>query len=211
MRATIVGMPFRKIPRDAWAHLEAGNARFASDSPEHPNTNAYRRTELLSGQAPFAAVLACSDSRVPVEMLFDVGLGDLFVIRTAGGCVDAAVTGSLEYAVKSLGVSLIVVLSHESCGAIGAAASSFEEGDLPADLTRVFVEKIAPSVLAAKRAGREDCAGIEEVHAEVTAEHIIARIPSLRTELENGTVGVVAARYRLEDGRVTSVQEHFAG
>ena len=211
MHATIVAMPFRKIPRDAWAHLQAGNARFASERPEHPNTNAYRRAELRSGQAPFAAVLACSDSRVPVEMLFDVGLGDLFVIRTAGGCVDAAVTGSLEYAVKSLGVSLIVVLSHESCGAIGAAASSFQEGDLPADLTRVFVEKIAPSVLAAQRAGRDDRAGIEEVHAEVTAEHIMARIPALQSKVDEGSVGVVAARYRLEDGRVTSVQEHFAG
>ncbi|WKK62140.1 carbonic anhydrase [Corynebacterium sp. P3-F1] len=204
-------MTFRKVPRDAWERLAAGNARFASDAPEHPNTNAYRRLELRSGQEPFAAVLACSDSRVPVEMLFDAGLGDLFVIRTAGGCVDATVTGSLEYAVESLGVSLIVVLSHESCGAIGAAVTSFEDGDLPADLTRVFVEKIAPSVLAAKKSGRSDRAGIEEVHAEVTAEHIMARIPSLQEKVEDGSVGVVAARYRLEDGRVTSVQEHFAG
>lgn len=83
-------MAFRTIPRDAWTHLLEGNQRFATDTSIHPHSGASRREELRSGQAPFAAVLACSDSRVPVEMLFDAGLGDLFVVRTAGGCVDAS-------------------------------------------------------------------------------------------------------------------------
>nr|VDG64074.1 carbonic anhydrase [Streptococcus thermophilus] len=202
-------MPFRKIPRDTWEHLLAGNERFATETSERPNTNMTRREELRAGQAPYAAVLACSDSRVPVEMLFDVGLGELFVVRTAGGCVDAAVTGSLEFAVKNLGVSLIVVLSHESCGAIGAAATSFEEGEMPTDLTRVFVEKIAPSVIEAKKLHHDDAAGIEETHALVTAEHLRHRIPAVEGRIADGSLGIVAARYRLEDGRVTPVGEHF--
>ncbi|MDK8794917.1 carbonic anhydrase [Corynebacterium sp. MSK041] len=204
-------MAFRTIPRDAWTHLLEGNQRFATDTSVHPHSGASRREELRSGQAPFAAVLACSDSRVPVEMLFDAGLGDLFVVRTAGGCVDAAVTGSLEFAVTTLGVSLIVVLSHEECGAIGAAVSSFEEGDLPSDLTRVFVEKIAPSVIRAKHDGHDERSAIEEIHAAETAEHLVHRIPPVQARIADGSLGVVAARYRLEDGRVTSVEEHFAG
>ena len=210
MHATIVLMPFRKIPRDTWSHLLEGNQRFATDTSARPHTGAQRREELRAGQSPYAAVLACSDSRVPVELLFDAGLGDLFVVRTAGGCVDAAVTGSLEFAVNSLGVSLIVVLSHEECGAIGAAAKSFEEGDLPADLTRVFVEKIAPSVIRAKRDGFSERSKIEEIHAAETAEHLMHRIPTVAARIADGTLGIVAARYRLEDGRVTSVEEHFA-
>lgn len=204
-------MPFREDPRATWEHLREGNARFATETTQRPHTSVARREELRAGQEPYAAVLACSDSRVPVEMLFDAGLGDLFVVRTAGGCVDAAVTGSLEFAVKSLGVSLIVVLSHESCGAIGAAATSFEEGDMPTDLTRVFVEKIAPSVIKAAKLGRSDRDGIEEVHAQVTAEHLMHRIPDVQGRVDDGTLGLVAARYRLEDGRVTAVEEHFAG
>ncbi|KAA8730795.1 beta-hydroxylase [Corynebacterium tuscaniense] len=204
-------MPFRVIPKDAWAHLLEGNERFAADASVHPRTGSVRREELRSGQEPFAAVLACSDSRVPVEMLFDVGLGDLFVVRTAGGCVDAAVTGSLEFAVTTLGVSLIVVLSHEECGAIGAAISSFEEGDLPSDLTRVFVEKIAPSVIRAKNDGHDERCVVEEIHAAETAEHLIHRIPPVQAKIADGSLGIVAARYRLEDGRVTVVEEHFAG
>ncbi|GAB3086285.1 carbonic anhydrase [Corynebacterium aquatimens] len=202
-------MPYRTVPRQAWDHLIAGNERFATDSPQRPNASHDRREELRKGQAPFAAVLACSDSRVPVELLFDAGLGDLFVVRTAGGTVDAAVSGSLQFAVKSLGVSLIVVLSHESCGAVAAAMNSFQKGNIPKDLQRVFVEKIAPSVIQAKSEGHLDPAGVEATHAKVTAEHIIARIPELAEGLVSGDVGVVAARYRLEDGRVTSVEEHF--
>lgn len=204
-------MPFRKDPRATWDTLLAGNERFATDSSERPRTSAARREELRSGQAPYAAVLACSDSRVPVEVLFDAGLGDIFVVRTAGGCVDAAVTGSLEFAVKQLGVSLILMLSHENCGAIGAAISSFEEGEMPTDLTRVFVEKIAPSVLEAKRHGHDDNASIEETHSLVTAEHLLHRIPAAKGRVEDGTLGIVAARYRLEDGRVTPVMERFGG
>ncbi|MCQ4619212.1 carbonic anhydrase [Corynebacterium genitalium ATCC 33030] len=202
-------MAFRKIPRETWQHLLEGNERFATETSERPNNNSARLQELRAGQEPYAAVLACSDSRVPVEMLFDAGLGELFVVRTAGGCVDAAVTGSLEFAVKNLGVSLIVVLSHESCGAIGAAATSFEEGEMPTDLTRVFVEKIAPSVIEAKKLEHADRAVIEETHATVTAEHLRHRIPDVEDRIADGSLGIVAARYRLEDGRVTPVGEHF--
>ncbi|SDR70098.1 carbonic anhydrase [Corynebacterium timonense] len=192
-----------------WQQLLDGNARFADDSVERPHSDRNRREELRGGQAPVAAVLSCSDSRVPVEMLFDAGLGDIFVIRTAGGCVDAAVSGSLDFAVETLGVSLVIVLSHEACGAVGAAIDAVDKADIPIGLQRVFVEKIAPSVIAAKARGRGARAEVEKEHAGITAEHLIDRIPAIQTGVADGTLGVVAARYRLEDGRVETVSQRL--
>ena len=195
-------------PQQVWEELLAGNARFVDDAVTSPNRDSARRLEIVSGQAPVAAVLACSDSRVPVELLFDAGFGDIFVIRTAGGCVDAAVAASVEYAVESLGVPLVVVLTHESCGAIGAAVSAVDDPEaIPLGLTRVFVEKIAPSVMAARAAGETAPAQIEAAHARITAQHLVDRVPSIRSS----GAGVVAARYHLDGGRVETVYEHFAG
>lgn len=190
--------------REVWADLLAGNERFAAGTATGPRRDPARRDELVSGQHPTAVVLACSDSRVPVELLFDAGLGDIFVVRTAGGCIDSAVAASVEYAVAGLGVPLVVSLSHESCGAIGAAASAVSSGEVPGDLTRVFVEKIGPSVI---EAGSQDRAEVEAAHARITAEQLIQRVPAIA---ETGA-GVVAARYRLDGGRVEPVWEHFAG
>ncbi|WJY68787.1 Carbonic anhydrase [Corynebacterium auris] len=192
-----------------WHQLLEGNARFADDSVERPHSGRDRREELRGGQAPVAAVLSCSDSRVPVEMLFDAGLGDIFVIRTAGGCVDAAVSGSLDFAVETLGVKLVIVLSHEACGAIGAAINAVDKAEIPIGLQRVFVEKIAPSVIAAKARGRDARAEVEKEHAGITAEHLIDRIPAIQAGVAEGTLGVVAARYRLEDGRVETVSQRL--
>ncbi len=196
-------------PAAVWEQLLEGNARFADDSVKRPNSDRNRREELRGGQAPVAAILSCSDSRVPVEMLFDAGLGDIFVIRTAGGCVDAAVSGSLDFAVDALGVNLVIVLSHEACGAIGAAIKAVDDAEVPLGLQRVFVEKIAPSVIEAKAHGKSGGAEIEKAHAGITAEHLIDRIPAIQEGLKAGTLGVVAARYRLEDGRVETVSQHF--
>ncbi|WP_018018140.1 carbonic anhydrase [Corynebacterium capitovis] len=197
-------------PLAVWTQLLEGNQRFADDSVVRPNSDRNRREELRGGQAPVAAVLGCSDSRVPVEMLFDAGLGDIFVIRTAGACVDATVSGSLDFAVETLGVKLVIVLSHEACGAVGAAVTAVEDAVVPVGLQRVFVEKIAPSVIEAQAHGAEGRAGVEKEHARITAEHLIDRVPAVRDGLDAGTLGVVAARYRLEDGRVEPVLERFA-
>ncbi|MEH0147173.1 carbonic anhydrase [Corynebacterium sp. Q4381] len=195
-------------PQEVWEALLAGNTRFVEGAVTSPHRDPARLNEIVSGQAPVAAVIACSDSRVPVELLFDAGFGDIFVIRTAGGCVDSTVAASVEYAVEGLGVPLVVVLSHESCGAIGAAVAAVDAPDeTPLGLTRVFVEKIAPSVLAARAAGETERAQVEAAHARITAQHLVDRVPSIRSS----GAGVVAARYHLDGGRVETVYEHFAG
>ena len=142
---------------------------------------------------------------MPVELLFDAGFGDIFVIRTAGGCVDAAVSASVEFAVDALGVPLVLFLSHEGCGAIGAAINAVDKSDIPHGLTRVFVEKIAPSVLEARAEGCTDAPAIEEAHARIMAHHLEDRIPAIKAH----NVGVVGARYSLDSGRVETIYEHF--
>jgi carbonic anhydrase len=109
-----------------WSRMLQGNARFASGGAEHPWQDKQTRESLIDGQHPDAAVLSCSDSRVPPEIIFDQGLGDMFTVRTAGQTLDDAVIGSLEYAVTNLDVSLLVVLGHEHCGAIGGAVAQLD-------------------------------------------------------------------------------------
>src|SRR6478735_1907906 len=108
-------------PGDAFDLLMAGNQRFVSGAPEHPNQDATRRTEIAPSQQPFAVVFGCSDSRLAAEIIFDRGLGDLFVVRTAGHVLGAEALGSIEYGVALLDCPLVVVLGHDSCGAVTAA------------------------------------------------------------------------------------------
>src|SRR5437899_1684360 len=108
-------------PAEAISKLKEGNGRYTSGNVQHPGQTAERRTELANTQHPFAAIVSCSDSRVPPEIVFDQGLGDLFVVRVAGNVIDDHALGSIEYAVDHLGVRLIVVLGHQSCGAVKAA------------------------------------------------------------------------------------------
>lgn len=112
----------------AFESLLYGNKRFVSGVPGHPNQDAGRRAELAPGQDPFAVVLGCSDSRLAAEIIFDQGLGDLFVVRTAGHVLGAEVLGSVEYATSVLGARLVVVLGHDSCGAVAAARAAVEDG-----------------------------------------------------------------------------------
>lgn len=192
-------------PRDAWERLRAGNERFAAGEDTGAHRDAEYRQQLTSGQNPAVCIVSCSDSRVPVELLFDAGFGDVFVIRTAGGIVDSAVSASVEFAVDGLGVKLVLFLAHESCGAVGAATKALDSGEIPAGLTRVFVEKIAPSVVEANARGEQ----VEQAHARNGAEHLAARIPSVVKGLQAGTVGVVGGRYRLSDSRVETTYENF--
>src|SRR5438105_3479472 len=117
-------------PAAALDRLKDGNGRFAADKPAARKTDAKRRAELAAGQHPFAVVLTCADSRVAPELVFDAGLGELFVLRVAGNIADPAVVGSIEYAVEHLHTPLIVVLGHESCGAVAAA---LDGAKLPGD------------------------------------------------------------------------------
>ena len=140
-------------PVTAWKALKEGNERFVAGTPEHPSQSIERRSALAKGQKPTAVLFGCADSRVAAEIIFDQGLGDMFVVRTAGHVVDSAVLGSIEYAVTVLDVPLIVVLGHDSCGAVKATLEALEDGDVPGGYVRDIVERVTPSILFGRAAG----------------------------------------------------------
>ncbi|MCF4007166.1 carbonic anhydrase [Corynebacterium uropygiale] len=195
-------------PQAVWDELLAGNERFAAQASEHPHMHDERRAELSAGQSPRAVVLSCSDSRAPVELLFDSGLGDIFVVRTAGEILGLSVLASVEYAVNGLGCPLVVVLGHEFCGAVGAALTAVTTGELPGGFSNVLVERVTPSVLAAQREGHTESADVERVHVRHTVDTLFAQFPALREKVAEGSVGVVGARYRVSDNRVETVCSH---
>lgn len=190
----------RRSPAAAWQSLSEGNERFRNSDPDRPNQDSRRRRQLLSGQMPHAVILSCSDSRAPVEILFDQGLGDVFVIRTAGEITDLSVLASLEYAVVSLEVPLVVVLGHEKCGAVAAAAHALETGDMPPGFQRVLVEKVTPSLLSARKQGLETMDDFERNHVKEIANHIVDRSPEVRQRIKQRRCAVVGLRYQLSDG-----------
>lgn len=192
-------------PQAVWEALQAGNKRFVHQQQERPNQDTLRRTELRNGQNPRAVVLSCSDSRVPVELIFDVGLGDLFVVRTAGEILDPAVLASIEYAIKSLGVELVVVMGHESCGAVAATAEALDGGKIPNGLERILIEKVAPSILEARARGRNDRPGYERQHVIEIVIQIKHRLSALQERIADGRVGIVGLRYLLSDGSTEQV------
>ncbi|MGI9590692.1 MAG: carbonic anhydrase [Myxococcota bacterium] len=188
---------------EAMQRLVDGNERYRRDRDEHPHNDAARRQELVSGQRPFASLLGCADSRVPPEIVFDQGLGDLFVIRVAGNILDAAVLGSLEFASLQLGVNLIVVMGHRSCGAVQAAV---ENADLDGPATNSHVDDliaaIRPAVLAVTRPGSDD--PLEDsvrAHARGVAAAIRTSAPVLGG-LAGDVLQVRPAYYDLESGEV---------
>lgn len=204
----------RMTPRAVWNQMLEGNRRFVSGEPAHPRQDVERRTELASYQRPNAALFGCSDSRLAAEIIFDQGLGDLFVVRNAGQVISDSVIGSLEYAVGVLEVPLIVVLAHDACGAVGAAIDStgVDAPTLPAYIWR----QIAPIVPAVRRVQRSEAeAGHtpERVDPELVGrEHLrdtvadLLRASELISEaVADGRVAVVGANYRLDDGEAVPV------
>ncbi|WP_022900573.1 carbonic anhydrase [Humibacter albus] len=204
-------------PAEAWAQLEAGNKRFVDGRAEHPHQDAARRAELEGSQAPFATVFNCSDSRVSSETLFDLGLGDAFVVRNAGQVISESALGTIEYAVALLHTPVLVVMSHQNCGAIRAAIdSSTPDADrLPPHIADV----IAPIMPAVQRAvgaagAQVDAAPIDAAQidaTEVAREHVQGTIGELlrRSEIvaqavADGELAIVGCHYRLSDGAVTS-------
>jgi carbonic anhydrase len=186
----------------AWTALKEGNERFAAGRAEHPHHSVERRSDLTSGQHPIAAVLGCSDSRVPAEIVFDQGLGDIFVVRNAGHVLDAAVLGSIEYAVAVLNVPLIVVLGHYSCGAVQATAASIDGGAAPSGHIREVVDLVTPSVLAGRHAGLTRVDEFVVQHVKETVTGLRIRSATVAQGVTSGTVAVVGATYHLADGRV---------
>ncbi len=184
---------------EALDQLEAGNQRFVSGASQHPHCDPARRAELAGGQRPFATVVTCSDSRVPVELVFDQGLGDVFVIRVAGNIADDAVLGSIEYASMHLGVNLVVVMGHQSCGAVGAAV----DGSATGTHIDSLIDAIAPAVAEAKAEGSDDLLE-RSVHANATmvSTQIRESQPVLAGLGEQG-VAVRPAYYSLETGEVS--------
>jgi carbonic anhydrase len=197
-------------PAAAWAALHEGNRRFVDGRREHPNQDVDRRAEIAQGQRPFALVFGCSDSRVAAEIIFDRGLGDLFVVRTAGHVVDNGVLGSIEFGVAELEVPLVVVLGHDSCGAVQATMTAHAEGRTPGGYVRTVVELVTPSVLAARRAGLHDIDAIVEEHARHTASLLVERSASIAQRVAEGRCAVVPVSYRLVDGRARLLGAHGA-
>ncbi|MFG2267295.1 carbonic anhydrase [Streptomyces sp. NPDC048720] len=187
-------------PRDAFELLQAGNQRFVAGTPEHPNQDATRRTETAPSQKPFAVLFGCSDSRLAAEIIFDRGLGDLFVVRTAGHVAGAEVLGSIEFGVDVLNAPLVVVLGHDSCGAVAAACSALESGQTPGGFVRDVVERVTPSVLAARAAGRETADEILAEHIEQTVDLLLERSRVLAEAVADGRTAIVGLSYRLADG-----------
>ncbi|GAA4656961.1 carbonic anhydrase [Streptomyces youssoufiensis] len=193
-------MTANQTPRDAFELLMAGNQRFVSGTPEHPNQDAARRTQTAPSQQPFAVLFGCSDSRLAAEIIFDRGLGDLFVVRTAGHVAGTEVLGSIEFGVSVLKAPLVVVLGHDSCGAVAAACSALQDGQTPGGFVRDVVERVTPSVLAARAAGRETAEEILAEHIEHTVDLLLERSRVLADAVADGRLAVVGLSYRLADG-----------
>ena len=189
-------------PVAAWKALKEGNERFVAGQPEHPSQSVEHRASLAKGQKPTAALFGCGDSRVAAELIFDQGLGDMFVVRTAGHVIDSAVLGSLEFAVAVLGVPLIVVLGHDSCGAVKATLAALDDGVLPGGYVRDVVERVAPSILLGRREGLKRADEFERRHVVETSAQLLARSTAIAERVAAGELAIVGATYRLVEGRV---------
>jgi carbonic anhydrase len=189
-------------PVTAWKALKEGNERFVSGKPEHPSQSIEDRLRLSHGQKPTAVLFGCADSRVAAEIIFDQGLGDMFVVRTAGHVIDSAVLGSIEYAVTVLDVNLIVVLGHDSCGAVRAALSAIDEGLVPGGYVRDIVERVTPSILSGRSMGLTQVDEFEARHVSETITQLRVRSASIAQLIAAGTLAIVGLTYNLSEGRV---------
>ena len=182
----------------SFQRLMAGNTRFVAGMPEHPHQDADTRSELAKGQKPFAVILTCADSRVAPEVVFDQGLGDLFVLRVAGNVADDDVQASIEYAVEHLGAGLVVVLGHERCGAVKAAVAG---GDLPGHLAGL-IKQIQPAVEKTRALPGDPVDNAVCANARMVAQQLRDSAPLLKARVQAGTLSVMAARYDLDTGLV---------
>lgn len=199
-------------PAAAWKQMQDGNRRFVADEPRHPNQDVARRKDLAAAQNPVATLFGCSDSRLAAEIIFDLGLGDLFVVRNAGQVIGESIVASLEYAVAVLDVPLIVVLAHDSCGAVRAAidGTAIDATPLPPHIWKL----ISPIVPAARKVLAENGGTtVDEIDAELVGqEHLRNTVADLLQSSElisnavaEGRLGIVGANYRLAEGTAVPV------
>ncbi|MFC9659709.1 carbonic anhydrase [Nocardia sp. NPDC127606] len=189
-------------PVAAWKTLREGNDRFVEGRLQHPNQGAANRTELTTGQHPSAILFGCGDSRVAAEIIFDRGLGDMFVVRTAGHVVDGSVLGSIEYGVEVLDVPLIVVLGHDSCGAVRATIDALDSGAVPGGFIRSVVERVTPSILLGRREGLSSVDELEARHVEETGLLLTQRSSTIAEKIQAGKLAIACVTYNLSEGRV---------
>jgi carbonic anhydrase len=196
----IASEPATASAEEALKRLMEGNAKFVAGKSDQLNGAELiaRRAALAKDQKPFAVIVSCSDSRVPPELVFDVGLGDIFVVRTAGEVVDAVAMGSIEYAVEHLGTALVVVLGHQRCGAVIAAVSAATESGKISDVLKA----IAPAVEETKGKSGDRFDNAVRANALDIAKRLETGGPIIAPRVESGKVKIVAARYDLETGKV---------
>ncbi|GAA4267721.1 carbonic anhydrase [Frondihabitans peucedani] len=198
-------------PGAAWTAMTDGNERFVSGHPDHPRQDADRRAQVAEGQTPIAALFGCADSRLGAEIIFDVGLGDLFVVRNAGQVVGDTEIGSLEFAVTALQVPLIVVLGHDRCGAVAAAIDSIDADSEPQTFyLQRLIDMITPTVKRAHRALEAapdgsrtlDPREVGRLHIEASVGALLERSVVISEAVASGRLAVVGANYDLANGRV---------
>jgi carbonic anhydrase len=190
-------LPYPNTPDEAIARLKEGNARFVNDQSAHPNRNDTRKIVQAQKQTPFASIMSCSDSRVPSEIVFDQGLGDLFIVRTAGQAPATASFGSLEFSVAVLGVKAIIVMGHEKCGAVKGAIGTDKLPGHIEDLVNIIRPGIKEYI---GKPDKLEEAGKANVLAEVDALKNLN--PILSQYVQEGKIKIIPAYYRLETGQV---------
>ena len=198
----------RTSPAAAWKALKEGNERFVAGRPEHPSQSIEHRAGLAIAQRPTAVVFGCADSRVAAEIIFDQGLGDMFVVRTAGHTLDSAVLGSIEYAVTALQVPLVVVLGHDSCGAVQATLDALDQGQVPGGFVRDVVERVMPSVILGRLEGLTRVDEFEARHVIETGSQLLSRSTAISNQVDSGELAIVGITYRLADGQIM-LREHL--
>ena len=191
-------------PAQALQLLLDGNERFVAGKPEHPNQTPERRAEVAKGQHPFAAVLACSDSRTPPEVIFDRGLGDIFTVRVAGNVADKVVIESLDYSVKHLGVRVVMVLGHRRCGAVIAAVEG-HEGTADQDVGPMLSE-LRPAVAESKGMPGDPVENAVRENVILVMKNL-ASSEELAALVKSGDLKIVGGIYDLDTGKIEMLKE----
>lgn len=188
--------------KEALNILKKGNKRFSQGVSEHPNRDEELREKLSTGQTPIAAIISCSDSRVPIEIIFDSGIGDLFVIRSAGHVLSKEALGSIDYAVSHLGVKLVIILGHENCGAIKTSVNLYEHGNIKNISENLFtlISHICP--VLNKLDTQKDLNGITKEFIKYQIEDFKKKTPELEEKIKNNELTVIGGYYNLKSGIV---------
>lgn len=195
--------------KEAWRVLVEGNQNFMDGSPAHPRQDVDVRRAIANKQRPFAALFGCSDSRLAAEMIFDVGLGDLFVVRNAGQVIAETILGSLEFAVEVLKVPLILVLGHDECGAVKAAMEAVDgKLEVQGEFIHNLVDRMMPTLERSRALGETSIDEITARHVGDTIEELLERSKVISDAVKTGKLAVVGANYKLALGDVHMVVSH---